>query len=297
MNIKKLISNQKARHHILRTLSWVPDRLMLSLQYRFALGRWPNLRNPQRFSERIQWYKMNIHDPLMAQCVDKYRVREYITNVIGGGYLTHLYSVTYTAKEINFDNLPQKFVMKTTDGGNGDNVLICKSKDNLDKERATTQVDSWRNKRYYSVSREWAYVGARDSRIIVEELLEDDSNPDGSVDDYKFLCFHGRFRLLWVDKGRFSDHRRGFWNENLNFLDKVASDHPTFDEPPKLPDNIQEMISLAEKLSQPFLFARIDLYNIHGRIVFGEITFYPWSGYVKFMPDDFDFRLGSFFES
>ena len=122
-----------------------------------------------------------------------------------------------------------------------------------------------------------------------------EQNEDGSIEDYKFLCFNGRFQYLWIDKNRYSNHKRGFWNRDLQFLQGVESDHPTFDVPPILPFNINGMISIAEKLSEDFPFARIDLYNIQGEIIFGEITFYPWSGYVKYVPDSFDFELGNCF--
>ena len=129
----------------------------------------------------------------------------------------------------------------------------------------------------------------------MEKYLEDKSNADGSIDDYKFLCFDGKFRFLWVDQDRFSGHKRGFWDENLNFLEGVYSDWPTFGKGGiPLPENIQEMIELSEKLAKGFPFARIDWYNIKGTITFGEITFYPWSGYVQFWPDSFDFELGKY---
>lgn len=275
----------------------MPDCIMLPLQYGIILKRWPNLKKPVRFTEWINWYKMTIREPLMSQCVDKYNVREYVSSTIGSKYLVELIQVVNDAREINFESLPDKFVIKTTDGGNGDNVYICRDISKINISETIGTINSWKDKKYFSVSREWAYVGAKESKIIVEELLEDDSNADESIDDYKFLCYNGRFRYLWVDKNRYSNHRRGFWDENLNFLNNVKSDHPTFDKAPKLPDNISEMISIAEKLSNPFIFARVDLYNIKGRIIFGEITFYPWSGYIQFTPDEFDFQLGQFFTS
>ena len=110
------------------------------------------------------------------------------------------------------------------------------------------------------------------------------------------MFFNGKFRLLWVDKDRYVDHHRGFWDEDLHFLPNVYSDHATFQNPPALPSNIQEMIRIGQSLAGDFPYARIDLYNVDNKVVFGEITFYPWSGYVKFTPDEFDFRLGSYFE-
>lgn len=296
MNIKKIVKSQTFRHRLLRLFSWLPDRIMLPLQYYLILHRWPDMRHPKRFTEKIQCYKAFYRSSRMLDCVDKYRVRKYVTEKLGTDrYLNTLYQVCKRAEEIDFNSLPEKFVIKTTDGGNGDNVLVCKDKSALDIASTLRKVDAWRNKKYYSVSREWAYKGAKQSRVIVEKYLESPENADGSIDDYKFLCYNGKFRFLWVDKNRYSNHCRGFWDENLCFLSEVKSDHPTFENAPKLPDNIEEMISVAEKLAEDFPFARVDLYNIQGKILFGEITFYPWSGYVQYSPDSFDYELGKYF--
>jgi len=282
---------------IAKSLFWVPDMMMLKLQYRIKMGRSINTKNPQRYTEKLQLYKAHYHNPEMLECVDKYTVREFVKRRLGTDkYLNTLFQVADTADGIDFDSLPNKFVLKTTDGGDGANVLVCTDKSKLDIDETIRKVNSWRNKKYYIVSREWAYKGAKQSRVIAEAYLEDDANADGSIDDYKFLCFDGKFRYLWVDKDRFSHHKRGFWDENLQFLQGVYSDWPTFDgNGIDLPENIQEMIELSEKLAAGFPFARIDWYNIKGKITFGEVTFYPWSGYVQYTPDSFDFELGKYF--
>lgn len=286
--------------YIAARLLWpLPDSIVLKLQYRIRTGRKLNWKNPQRFTEKLQRYKAEYHNPEMMECVDKLTVRDYVKQKMGTEkYLNTLFQACQTADEIDFDTLPNEFVIKTTDGGSGDNVFICHDKQAIDREQVVNLVNSWRNKRYYVISREWAYKGAKQSKVIVEQMLNDPNSNDGSIDDYKFLCYNGKFRYLWVDKNRYSDHRRGFWNEQLQFLPGVSSDHPTFDseEHVTLPSNIQEMIEVAEKLAKGFPFARIDLYNIEGRIIFGEITFYPWSGYRNFHPDEFDFELGKYFE-
>lgn len=231
MNIKNLIKSQQVRHSILKCFTWIPDRIMLPLQYWLILKRWPNLNNPKRFTEFIQLYKMAYRNKDMLRCVDKYAVRDYVSERMGDDrILNELYQVCDDASDINFNSLPNKFVIKTTDGGNGDNVLIVRDKSQIDVEAVIRKVDSWRGKKYYAVSREWAYKGAKKSRVIVEKLLESSDSNDGSIDDYKLLCFNGKFKYLWVDKDRFSNHRRGFWNENLEFLPNVVSDHPTFEK-------------------------------------------------------------------
>lgn len=290
------MQTRKIKYIIAKLLFFIPDSLMLRIQYRILLNRSLNLKNSKRFTEKIQYYKAYYRDPDMLCCVDKYLVREFVKERLGTAkYLNTLYQVCNSADQIDFDVLPNKFVIKTTDGGNGDNVLICTDKPNLDRRKVAELVNSWRNKQYYLISREWAYQGAKQSMIIVEQYLESDENKDGSIDDYKFLCFDGKFHYLWLDKDRYSNHKRGFWNKDLHFLRNVKSDHPTFETKVVLPANIGEMILIAEKLSSGFPFARIDLYNIKGKIYFGEITFYPWSGYVQYTPDSFDYELGACF--
>lgn len=295
MNFKR-----QCLYKIANLLRFVPDVYMLSVQYRIRTGLRMHWNAPERFSEKIQHYKAFYRNPEMTQCVDKYDVRNYVEQKLGTDvYLNALYQVCDTADAIDFNALPDQFVIKTTDGGSGDNVLICRDKTKLDVNQAVQQVNSWRNKRYYIISREWAYKGAKQSKVIVERLLIDPDNPDGSIDDYKFLCYNGHFRFLWIDKGRYSNHHRGFWDELLQFMPNKESDHPTFPAgtEPALPTNIKEMIDIAEKLAQGFPFVRVDLYNIQGKIYFGEMTFYPWSGYSRFHPDSFDYDLGRFFNT
>lgn len=295
MEYKKIFRNQQLRFTIMRMLSWIPDSIMLRLQYRLKMGFWPDFKHPTRYTEKIQLYKMRYRNPIMSQCVDKYDVHKFVENKGLGRILNQIYGVYEKAAEIDFSKLPNKFVAKTTGGGGGENVVVVRNAQTIDLSELCIKLDNWQKNLGATYGREWAYEGIKKNRIIVEKLLEDSSNADGSIDDYKFMCFNGKFKSLWVDKGRYSDHHRGFWDENLNFLKGVYSDHDTFEVPPVLPENIGEMVEIAENLSEDFPYARVDLYNINGQIVFGEITFYPWSGYVRFTPDEFDKQLGSFF--
>ena len=295
MNYKGIIRSQRLRFKVLYYLRFIPDSIMLRLQYRIKMGFWPNFKHPKRFTEKLQLYKMRYRNPIMPMCVDKYEVRKYVENKGLGNILNDCYGVYDSVKDIDLGKLPNQFVAKTTDGGGGLNVVLVKDKGALDVNAFESNLSLWNRRKSISPGREWAYNGIGKSRIVIERLLVDELNEDGSIEDYKFLCFNGRFQYLWIDKNRYSNHKRGFWNRDLQFLQGVESDHPTFDVPPILPFNINEMISIVEKLSEDFPFARIDLYNIQGEIIFGEITFYPWSGYVKYVPDSFDFELGNCF--
>ena len=294
MNYKKVIKSQKTRFFILKILQWLPGRLMLKLQYYIKLNRKLNLSTPTRFSEKIQLYKLYYRNLDMLQCVDKYLVRSFVEKRNSSNYLNTLYFVCDDARDINFNKLPSKFVIKTSDGGGGENVFICRDRDSLDREAVVSEINGWKNKKTSMISREWAYEGAIDSKIIVEEYLEDPLSSDMSINDFKFFCFDGKVEYLVVDRDRYSNHNRYFydmeWN-NLGVESDVQNSKLNLDQP----ENFVEMINLCKVLSKGFPFVRVDLYNIQGEIYFGEMTFYPWSGYVQFSPDEFDYKLGEKF--
>lgn len=295
MNIKTIVKSQSLRHKILNLFSWLPDRIMLPIQYRMILHRKLNMDNPQRFTEKIQCYKAFYRNKEMLKCVDKFLVRNYIVEKLGSDkYLNKLYQVCDKAEDIDFASLPKAFVIKTTDGGSGDNVFICQDKNNVDFKQIISLVNSWRNKKYYTVSREWAYVGAKQSRIIVEQFLsQEDSN---ELLDYKLFCFNGKVKFLKIDFNRSSNHGANYYDLEMNLLPFGEGECPP--NPNKIfekPRNLQLMIDLAEQLSMEFPFVRVDFYNINGRIYFGELTFYPGSGYTQFIPDSADFDLGKLF--
>lgn len=288
---KKIISSQKMRFAILRMLKFVPDKAMIKLQYRIKLKRKLNLKDPKRYTEKIQWYKLYYRNPVMMECVDKYEVRKYIEKKGLGNILNQLYQVVDRPEEINFDQLPDKFVIKTTNGS-GTNILV-KDKKTLNIAETKKKLNDFLNMAEASAGREWAYGGSS-KKIIVEELLEDNSNKDKGISDYKFLCFNGKPVYVVYDKDRFSDHKRNFYDVNWNYV-KVDSDCPCFEDSVKKPENYEKMVEIASVLSRDFPAVRVDLYNIEGKIYFGELTFYPWSGYVQYTPDSFDFELGKYF--
>lgn len=288
---KKIISSQKMRFAILRMLKFVPDKAMIKLQYRIKLKRKLNLKDPKRYTEKIQWYKLYYRNPIMMECVDKYGVRKYIEKKGLGNILNQLYQVVDRPEEINFDQLPDKFVIKTTNGS-GTNILV-KDKKTLNIAETKKKLNDFLNMAEASAGREWAYGGSS-KKIIVEELLEDNSNKDKGISDYKFLCFNGKPVYVVYDKDRFSDHKRNFYDVNWNYV-KVDSDCPCFEDSVKKPENYEKMVEIASVLSRDFPAVRVDLYNIEGKIYFGELTFYPWSGYVQYTPDSFDFELGKYF--
>jgi hypothetical protein len=293
MDYKKILRSQKVRFLILKFLSFVPDSIMLRLQYRIKMGLKLNLADPKRFTEKLQWYKINHRDKLMGTCVDKYEVRGYVASKGLENALNKLYCVCNDPEEINFAELPERFVIKTTDGGGGENIFICKDKSSLDIPQLIQKLRSWKDKKNVNPGREWAYTLIKESRFIVEEYLENEVNPEAGISDFKFFCFNGKPHCIAYDIDRYIGHKRNFYDIEWNNL-HVSTDCETFDDNlvPR-PEGLEEMTKVAEILSKDFPFVRVDLYYIKGKVYFGELTFYPWSGYVKFSPQEFDYQLGA----
>lgn len=293
MDYKKLLRSQKVRFLILKFLSFVPDSVMLKLQYRIKMGFGLNLKDPKRFTEKLQWYKIHYRNPLMGKCVDKYEVRKYIESRGLENTLNKLYCVCSDPEEIDFSALPERFVVKTTDGGGGENIFICRDKSALDVEALKVKLRTWKDKKSVNPGREWAYTLIEESRYIVEEYLENEENPEAGISDYKFFCFNGKPYCIAYDIDRYIGHKRNFYDTQWNNL-HVTTDCDNFDDAlVERPEGLEDMLKVAEILSKDFPFVRVDLYFIKGKVYFGELTFYPWSGYVKFKPEDFDYKLGN----
>ncbi len=277
---------------VFRLTSLLPRKFVLSWRYRLITGRFPNLKNPQRLTEKIQWYKINYHDPLMTKCVDKYLVRDYVREKGLDHILNELYLVCDTVDELDFDRLPNEFVLKTTNSS-GTNIF-CRDKTKLDVKRVKRQIGLFVKQGYFDINGEWAYRGVK-NRIIVERFCTDPSTKDGGLNDYKFFCFDGKVVFFVIDTGRFSTHYRNFYNPQGDFLDVYSECPSRRDAIAGMPENLTDMINTAECLADGFPFVRVDLYNIRGEIMFGEMTFYPWGGEVRFTPDSFDFEMGEKF--
>ncbi|MFC9597776.1 ATP-grasp fold amidoligase family protein [Peribacillus butanolivorans] len=291
MDYRKIIKSKEMRFKILHYLRFIPDSLMLKLQYRMKMGRKLNLKNPQRWTEKLQWYKLYYRTPLMTQCADKHDVREYIKSKGLEDILNKLYAVYDSADQFILDSLPQKFVIKTTNGS-GTNIL-CKRKSQLQLDKVKQSLNEWMSRDNYSVGREWSYKGIV-PRIIVEEYLEDKNNSFDGINDYKFICFNGRAKYIVFDVDRHIEHKRNIYDTDWNFID-INTDYPNFGDCVSRPEGLDEMLRVANILAADFPFVRVDLYWVNGKVYFGELTFYPWTGYVQFDPDEFDIILGEQF--
>ena len=270
---------------------------MLKLQYRIKFGRKLNLKNPMRYTEKLQCYKLNYRNPLMVTCVDKFDVRSYLTDCGFQDMLVNCYGVFDSVEEINYETLPQSFVLKDTLGSGGNSVIICKDKNTFSFSAAKKQMEEWvKTPIKKSGGREWPYYSGKNHRIIIEEYI--DSNAENGLTDYKFFCFNGKFEYMYVlcDRVLGKHVKLGIYNKNLEKLNVYRNDELPLHEEIELPDNISEMIEKAEKISAPFPHARVDMYNENGKILFGEVTFFDGSGYMSYDPDSFDFEIGSKFD-
>ena len=273
-------------------LRFIPDKQMISLQYFIKHKRKLNLKNPKRYTEKLQWYKLYYRDTVMTDCVDKYRVREYVTKKGLQHILNELYTVFESSDDITFENLPDKFVLKSSNGS-GTN-LFCRDKSQLVLSDVQTKFNEFFAQSNASAGREWVYNNDKKPVIIAEKLLEDPTQANNDICDYKFLCFNGKPEYVVYDVDRFTNHKRNIYDTDWNNLN-IASDCPCSDIEFSKPDNLDEMLDIARILCEDFPAVRVDLYSIEGKIYFGELTFFPWSGYVQFTPDSFDFEVGEKF--
>ncbi len=292
---KKIFRSRKVRTKILKILSFVPDEAMLKIQYYIKHKRRLNLKNPERFTEKLQWYKLNYHDPLMRRCTDKAEVRDVIEEWGMGDILTKCYGTFSSADEIDFDALPDSFVLKSTLGGGGNSVVLVQSKESADIDELKSVASKWVKTSLpkKNSGREWAYK-AEKPKILVEELLVEEGKEKEGVDDFKFMCFNGKVRYIFIYRDRKTNVKRAIYDENWNYI-TVESGYERLQDVVEKPENFTQMCALAERLSEKFPFVRVDLYNVNGKIYFGELTFYPTSGYIMFSPDEFDYIMGEHF--
>ena len=298
MNYKKIFKTRASRSRMLKLLRFVPDKPMVKLQYRIKTGRRLHLKNPKRFTEKLQWYKLYYRDQSMIQCVDKYDVRSFVKERGLERILNDCYGVFSQAEEIDFSFLPDRFVMKDTLGGGSNSVLVVRNKNTITEDKLRARARAWLNKpwRKKNSGREWPYYSGKPRRVILEKYLDGEN---GDLIDYKFFCFDGVVKYYYIRTGYSKNHNAGeiaFYTRESKYLPGVGMDYcNTAKQELRVPPNIDEMISMAEILSKGFPHVRVDLYNIYGTIVFGELTFFNASGYMLFSPDSFDLEMGECF--
>ncbi len=277
-------------------LKWVPDKPYLQILYYAYMGRRLHLKNPKRFTEKLQWLKIFDRKPNYSTMVDKYAAKEYVAKVIGEEHIIPTIGVWDSMKQIDFDKLPNKFVLKTThDSGT---VRIIDQSKGFDQDNLIRYFESRQKRKLGELTREWPYKNVK-PRILAEEYLESDETQSGDHElrDYKFFCFNGIVKCMKIDYDRFTNHHANYYGRDKKRLPFGEIKFPSDDSKTiELPKHFDEMIQLAEKLAKDIPFVRIDFYEVNSKVYFGEMTFYPASGLGPFEPDEWDYTLGSWLE-
>ena len=247
-----------------------------------------NLKNPRSFNEKLQWIKLYDRNPQYSIMVDKYRVKEYVSKRIGGGYIIPVIESWDNVEDIEWDKLPEKFVIKCSHDCGG--MVICKDKAKLDKNKAISKLKKSFEYNYYYDGREWPYKDVK-PRVFAEEYKEDEN---GELRDYKFFCFDGEVKAMFVATGRNSGEevKFDFFDADFNHLPFVQG-HPNAKTCPHKPKGFDKMKELAAELSKGIPEVRVDFYDVNGHIYFGEFTFFHFGGMVKFDPIEWDYTFGS----
>ena len=284
-------------HKLLKELytdlfKWMPDRAYISMSYLIKTHSFMHWSNPVSFSEKLQWLKVNNRNPIYSKLVDKYEVKEFISETIGQQYAIPTLAVWNNVEEIDFNLLPQAFVLKCThDSGS---VIICKNKEFFDYEQAKKKLNHHLKRNLYYLSREWPYKNVI-PRIIAEPLLQtEDGTP---ISDYKIFCFNGEPKIVYVTFGRGSEEKMkiNYYDLSWNKLNLRHLNYDNYQGSFTPPESFANMLYLARELSKGFTFIRIDFYDIDGKIYVGEMTFYPdggW-GFHKSTPRSMDIQLGN----
>lgn len=270
---------------------WYPwiisDKLFLKYKYQLFMQKKLNLEKPETYNEKLQWLKLYDRCSEYTQMVDKAEAKKVVEKLIGEEYVIPTIGVWDNFDDIDFEELPNQFVLKTTHGSGG--VIVCKDKTKLNFTEARKIIDASFKCNYFVYGREWPYKNLK-PRIIAEKLMIDESGTE--LKDYKFFCFDGEPKVMFIASDRPHDTRFDFFDMNFKHL-PFTNGHENASKQLNKPQNFDLMIELAKKLSQNIPHVRIDLYNINGEIYFGEFTFFHWGGMVPFVPEEWDYKLGS----
>ena len=275
---------------LIKKLKFLPPPFYVKVYYEYYTGKKLDLQDPKEFNEKIQWLKVYYKDPRLTQLVDKYSVRTYVKEKVGEKYLNQVLGVYEHAGEVDFSLLPDKFVIKGVHGCNWN--LIVEDKSELADWKTRLKFRKWLSRNYYYRSGlEWAYKNVK-PRLIAEAYLEEIGRK--SINDYKFFCFNGEPRFIQIDLERKESHTRRYMDLDWKPLPFRDTDYPPFKDTLDKPANFEEMLQVVRRLADDFPFVRVDLYNLGGRIVFGEMTFYPADGRLEFVPDSYNRIIGDY---
>ncbi|MDY4754256.1 MAG: ATP-grasp fold amidoligase family protein [Candidatus Faecousia sp.] len=273
-----------------KSLRFLPDKTYIKLYYRLRVGRPLNTENPTTLNEKLQWLKFNYRFPLQSIVSDKLLVRDYVAEKIGAEYLIPLLGSWENYDDVDFDKLPERFVLKCNHDSGG--LVVCTDKSKLNHKEAKRKLEKSLKSNFFYIGREYQYRNIK-PRIICEQFISD----NGKVPmDYKIYCFNGKPDVILVCRDRFSNnsHRASYlyFDQDWKFQPLNKEDENLVDVDILKPKNLDKMIEIARELSKDFFFARIDLYNIDGQIYFGEITLSPNSGFDPDIKYETDLMFG-----
>ena len=272
--------------------NFLPDKPYLCLHYWACMGRRLNLENPQSFNEKLQWLKLYHRKTEYTTMVDKYAAKAYVASVIGEEYIIPTLGVWDRFDDIDFDALPDRFVLKCTHDCGG--LVIVRDKSQLDRQAAKRKIDRSLRNNYYLYGREWPYKNVK-PRILAEQYMSDTGNQTdtGDLTDYKCMCFHGTVENIFTMSERYSGSglKVTVFDKDWNKLTLGRHDSQSKDQVAR-PKNLEKMIMLAEELSRGIPFLRVDFYEVAGKLYFGELTFFPAGGMKRFQPESWDLELG-----
>lgn len=274
------------QHYKRRILIRLCPKRTLERKFKQKLGYWPDLENPKTFNEKLSWFKLYVRDPLTTKCADKYAVREYVKEKIGGAHLVPLLGVYDRVEDIDLDELPEEFVLKPNHESG--RVILCHDKREIDWRKQADVMKNWLRGNYYYQTGEWQYKDIP-PKILCEKMLH------GKIIDYKFLCFNGIPVLLNVIANRKNGHY-DLYNVDLDFSCIETEKEEEFRELFEKPKHWNEMVRIARVLSQDFPFVRVDLYDLEGKVYFGELTFTPADGMATYFSLELDRKLGELYD-
>ena len=255
----------------------IPDKVYLEILYKRIFGKKLNLKNPQTFNEKLQWLKLYDRKDIYTTMVDKYEVKKYISNIIGDEYIIPTIGIYNKFDDIDFEQLPNKFVIKCThDSGS---TIICKNKNEFDIEKNKVKINKFLKTNFYYNSREWPYKNVK-PRIIIEKYMEDDNV--GDIIDYKIYSFNGKCNYVMVCTDRMIGETKFlFYDKNWILQKDMTKDGLKYGDSINIdkPQNLDKMFELASKLSENIPFVRVDFYEVNSKIYFGELTFFPSAGF------------------
>ena len=294
MDLRKIFG-RNFRGNVMHFLRFLPDKMYLRLFYRATTGRCIDFKDPKGYCEKLQWLKVNDRRPEYTKLVDKLAVRDHIDEVLGEGYMFPLLGKWKSFDEIDFSTLPEQFVIKCNhDSGS---TKVIKNKSQL-TEKAIKEMRKFYTKRlkrdFFHAGREYPYKGI-EPYIIAEQLMIDENEPDKSIEDYKFFCFNGEPKLMFVATDRSTACKFDFFDMDFNHLD-IFNIHENTEKTILKPAKFEEMKEIAKKLSQGMRHVRIDLYELNGKIYFGEYTFFHGGGFQLFHPDEWERKLGDWID-